>query len=168
MFITSFTSACHLSLSRVRSIHFMSLHPTSWRCFLIFFSHLRLYLPSVSFCQVTPPKPRVRLPCLQYVWSSSKFCIEIRFLCVSTIIKNWFMLCREVIGIYCKRCTKYVGRDSVDGIATDYRLGGHNIESRWGWAFPHSSRPALGPIQPSIQWVPDHSRGLQRQGRGFK
>jgi len=30
-------------------------------------------------------------------------------------------------------------------IATGYRLDGPGMESRWGWDFPHLSRPALGP-----------------------
>ena len=30
----------------------------------------------------------------------------------------------------------------------------------------HSSRPALGPTQPSTQWIPDFSPGVKRPGRG--
>ena len=51
------------------------------------------------------------------------------------------------------------GRYSSVGIATRYGLDGPGIESRWARDFPHPSRPALGPIQPPIQWVPGLSRG---------
>ena len=42
--------------------------------------------------------------------------------------------------------------DSSVGIATRYGLHGSEIESRYGRDFPHPSRPALGPTQPSIKW----------------
>ena len=56
------------------------------------------------------------------------------------------------------------GRDSSVGIATRYGLDGPEIECRWWRDFPHPSRPALGPTQPPVQWVPGLSR--RYSGRG--
>ena len=61
----------------------------------------------------------------------------------------------------------YVGRDISVGIATGYGLDGLGIESRWGRDFLHLSRPALGPTQLSVQWVPRLSRGV-KSGRGVR
>jgi hypothetical protein len=51
-------------------------------------------------------------------------------------------------------------------IAACYGLDGPRIESRWGWDFPHPSRPVVWPIQPPVQWVPGVLRCGKRLGRG--
>jgi hypothetical protein len=43
--------------------------------------------------------------------------------------------------------------------STDYGLDGPEIKSRWARDFSHMSRPALGPTQPPVQWVPGLSWG---------
>jgi hypothetical protein len=58
------------------------------------------------------------------------------------------------------------GLGSSVGIATDYGLDGPEIEARWGCDFSHTSRPALGPTQPPVQWIPGFFLGVKRPGRG--
>jgi hypothetical protein len=82
---------------------------------------------------------------------------------LETARSNWF---KSLFKVYYKLSNIYIkseppsrGRDSSVGIATCYGLDGPGIESRWGQDFSHTSRPALWPTQPPIQWVPGLSRG---------
>jgi hypothetical protein len=71
---------------------------------------------------------------------------------------------KEEEGICCVIPTNCTGRDSSVGIATRYGLDGPEIESRWGRDFPQPSRPALGPTQPPVQWVPGLFPGSKAAG----
>jgi len=60
-FITTFTSAHHLSLSSTRSIQSMPPHHTTWKSVLILSSHLCLGIPSGLFPSGLPTKPCIHL-----------------------------------------------------------------------------------------------------------
>jgi len=60
--------------------------------------------------------------------------------------------------IYWLKFTNKGGPGSSVGIATGYGLDGPGIESRCGRDFQHLSRPALGPAQAPVQWIPALSR----------
>jgi hypothetical protein len=50
-------------------------------------------------------------------------------------------------------------RDSSVGIVPGYWLDVPIFESRWGRDFSYTSRPALGPTQPPVQWLSGLFRG---------
>jgi hypothetical protein len=45
------------------------------------------------------------------------------------------------------------------GTVTSYGLDSLGIESLWGRDVLHTSRPAVGPTRPPVQWVPGLSQG---------
>ena len=61
------------------------------------------------------------------------------------------------------RVTSKYGSGSSVGIATDYGLEGSGSNPDGGEIF-RASIPALGSIQPPVQWVPDLSRGQSAAG----
>ena len=67
------------------------------------------------------------------------------------------------IHLACPTLTKR-GPGSSVGIATGYGLDDPGIESRWGQDFPHLSRPALGPNQPTVNGYRVFPGGKERPG----
>jgi len=59
---------------------------------------------------------------------------------------------------YCSCYSLIFGPDSSVGIATDYGLDDPGSNPGWNEIF-RPSRPALGPIQTPVKWVPGLSRG---------
>jgi hypothetical protein len=68
------------------------------------------------------------------------------------------------ITILCKTSNIYSHVRSSVGIATSYGLDGPRIKSRCGRDFSHTSRPALEPTQPPVQWVPGFNGGKKAAG----
>jgi len=95
-----------------------------------------------------------------------EFHFNLQYMCFRMTLVSWnvreesYKVPFSVVHVVCRRnYHRLGGRDCVVSIATRYCLDGPGIEYRRGRDFSHPSRPALGPTQPPIQWVPGLSRG---------
>jgi len=77
----------------------------------------------------------------------------------NTVAGHWCKrLCALLLQDFCYITTRICGPVSSVGIATDYGLDGPGSNPGGDDIF-RPSRPALGPTQPPVQWVPAFSRG---------
>jgi hypothetical protein len=103
-------------------------------------------------------KPSIML--VYMFWSRTQHAIKFWLQCHYQL--NWLFYS----ALQCHPTMKYEwssmhiwGQDSSVGIATGYGLDSPGFESQRGQEFSRMSRPALGPTQPPVQWVPGISRG---------
>ena len=107
--------------------------------------------PHPLFARVRPIHPPIKWVANSFPWEYNGPALDVDHLLISSAeMKNeWSFTSTILTYLY------GVGRYNF----TFYGMDGPRIESRWGRDFSHPSRPALGPTQPSIQWVPRLSRG---------
>ena len=77
---------------------------------------------------------------------------------IAVLVKNGEDQLNELCEKFKDITKSQLGPGSSVGIATDYGLDGPGSKAGEDQIF-RPSRPALGPTQPPIQWVPGLSRG---------
>jgi hypothetical protein len=124
-------------------------------------------LTGLTTVQVGRPWPFIRTLAVNHILALlghpvNKVSLGEHFLEVSVFIATSInpSTVRNYFFIYCRFC----GPGCSVGIETGYGLDGPGIESRWGWDFSHTSRPALGP--PSLPYNGFWVLGVKWPGRG--
>jgi hypothetical protein len=105
-----------------------------------------------AWCPFQQLRNHRRSPYERGLISTSAFMKKLRAHCLSVCYHHVKYI------LYAPLLSK-LGPGSSVGIAIDCELNGPGIDSRWRRDFSHTSRPALGPTQPPVQWVPGLSRG---------
>ena len=127
------------------------MRPCGWRAsFSLCFAIAQITVSSAKLCLSLGEVDYVHALCSETLLQSfNVFDASIKCLCVIKCYLSHFYTFLDYFVFLL-----LVGQDSVVGIATRYGLDGPGIESQWGRDFPQPSRPALGPTQPPIHWVP--------------